>query len=189
MNEEMSIQKKTFQKDCISETKTVQACYDQCCCRRRPARTQILRHPQIRLTPQQATAPSERRQQASLGPQSCIPSTTPRRQSTSHRNDPAKPQRHKLVLISSSQCRIPYHTTSDHTITTAQSNMCTAQAPLSQNKRPQCNHNTSYPAQSNHSDATAQARNSHGRVALARAAIAVLPENYFPRDFVRFGFG
>ncbi len=74
----------------------------------------ILRQPQIRLTPQQTTAPSKRQQQASLGPRSYIPSTTPRRRPTAHTNDPAKQQRHKLILISYSQCRISYHTTSYH---------------------------------------------------------------------------
>jgi hypothetical protein len=75
------------------------------------------------------------------------------------------------------------HITQLHITTSQQRNpkICTAQAPLSHNKRPRKNHNTSHifhitSSHSNHGDAAAQARNSHGRVALDRAAVADLHE-------------
>jgi hypothetical protein len=151
---------------------------DRSWCRRQPARVkQKAVSTKLAIPPPPIISPIKRKQlKASLVRSGCLPSTTPRRCWTRHRNESANhASRNNGPFPAPPVINPPSNAIPRYTI--APQKRKQAANPLSR-KRQTCTQikNSSYTAQSNHRNAAAQSRNKHGRVSIGRGAVANLRE-------------
>ena len=159
-------------------TRRKRACIEWSWCRRQPARVKQKAVSLKRaFPPPPIISPIKRKHlKASLVLRRCIPSTTPRRCWTPHRNAPANhASRNNGPSPAPPAINLPQ--TQPPLITMAPLKRNQAAKPLPR-MRQTCAQitNTSYPAQSNHRNAAAQSCNRYGRVSIGRGAVANLRE-------------